>query len=71
VGGTTLFGAFSTGGCGAVAGDLQTESASQITAAVSKRITVGGVSYETAESIGALKAWLCPNSNKIEATYID
>lgn len=71
VGGTTLFGAFATGGCGAVAGDLQTESASQITAAVSKRITVGGVSYETAESIGALKAWLCPNSNKIEATYID
>ena len=70
-GGTTLFGAFSTGGSGAVAGDMQTEAASVITAAVSKRITVGGVSYDTAGSIDALAAWLCPNSDRIEATYID
>ena len=70
-GGTTLFGAFTTGGSGAVTGDMQTEAASPITAAVSKHITVGGVSYETAESIGALQAWLCPNSSKIEATFID
>ncbi len=70
-GGTTLFGAFSTGGSGAVAGDMQTESASPVTSAVSKSITVGGVSYETAGSIGALQAWLCPNSSKIEATFID
>lgn len=70
-GGTTLFGSFNTGGSGAVVGDMQTESVAPITAAVSKNITVGGVSYGTAESIGSLQAWLCPNSSKIEATYID
>lgn len=70
-GGTTLFGAGTVGGSGAVAGDMQTEAANTVTAAVSKKITVGGVSYDTALSIGALAAWLCPNSSKIEATYID
>ena len=71
VGGTTLFGAAATGGSGAVAGDMQADAVSPITAAVSKQMTVGGVSYATAESISALQAWLCPNSQMIQATYID
>ncbi|MBQ7518207.1 MAG: hypothetical protein IJU13_07280 [Bacteroidales bacterium] len=71
-GSVSFSGLATDGGAGAVIGDAEGDPTG-VTCTIKKTITVGGVSWATAEAAGTLSIWLCPNltSSHITPYYED